>query len=112
MRILVVTFFLLTGCATTDIPGVPAETKIPVGIPCLTKDEVPTRPNFVTDTQLAVKDDAQFVFSLANDRLVRQEYEGRLEAVLKGCVSDQPLPESITPPVTLPPNRSWWQFWR
>ncbi|MDO8715714.1 MAG: hypothetical protein Q7J73_02760 [Dehalococcoidales bacterium] len=108
--ILLLPFLVLTGCATTDIPPPPSETKIPVGVSCLTRDQVPAKPVFVTDAQLAVKPSAQLVLSLAGDRLERQEYEGKLEATIKGCVSEQPIPDGITVPVT-PSDKPWWKFW-
>src|SRR5690348_6998124 len=76
----------LTGCATTSIPDTPAETKVAVGVPCLAPDQVPERPDFITDAQLAAKSDDQFVISLASDRLARIDYERKLEAAIIGCV--------------------------
>ncbi len=101
----------VAGCATTQLPDVPTETKIPVGTPCLTPDKVPVKPEFVTDAQLFAKDEGQFVISLAKDRLDRQEYEGRLEATLKGCISTAPIPEPIEVPSPVPNSKPWWQFW-
>ncbi len=109
--VLVALLMFLVGCATTEVPNTPKETKIPVGVPCLTQDQVPVKPGFVTDAQLIVKDDGQLVISLARDRLDRQEYEGRLEATLKGCISATPIPEPIEAPSPVLSSKPWWQFW-
>lgn len=107
---------LVAGCATTQLPNAPTETKIPVGVPCLTRDQVPMKPDFVTDAQLVARLDDQLVLTLARERLDRIEYEGRLEAVVAGCASDVAVPEPATifHPTTSPsePNKKpWWKFW-
>lgn len=105
--------FAMGGCATSSVPDAPKETRIPIAVPCLTPDQVPERPAFVTDADLARKTDDQFVLSLAGDRLARMEYEGKLEARIAGCVSTKPLPGVIVPPATVKPDtaRPWWKLW-
>lgn len=98
------------GCATTTTPPPPIETQIPVGTPCLTADKVPARPDFVTDAQLAAKPDGQLVLALGSDRLARQDYEGKLEATISGCVGKAPVPAGTVVPAT-PEARPWWRFW-
>ena len=73
-----------SGCASppTSIE-IPREVKIPVPVPCV--DEPVDRPAFVTDGELAAMDDYALIISLAADRLARQQYGARLEAVIAGC---------------------------
>lgn len=113
MRIVIVPLFflLLAGCASTFIPPVPSETSIPVGVPCLTIDMIPVKPDFVSDAQLAAKPDGQFVLSLASDRLARRDYEKELEAVLFACVQAIPSEGVVVPSRDAPSAKSWWKFW-
>jgi len=75
----------LAGCSAT-VSSVPKETLVPVPVLSVTPDQVPPRPDLVTDTQLDAMDDGALVLSLGSDRLKRQVYEGKLEAVLQSCV--------------------------
>jgi len=84
---------------------------MPVGTPCLTPDQVPAKPEFVTDAQLAIKSDDSLIFSLAADRLARQGYIVILEAKLSGCIGVKPIPDGVVlPKQDEPPARPWWQF--
>ena len=104
---------ILSGCVSTGtLPDVPKETLIPVGKPCLTQDQVPTKPDFVTDTQLAKMNDEQFVLDLATDRLLRMDYEEKLEARLAGCVGSKPVPGVTQTPRETPAPKRWWEFWK
>jgi hypothetical protein len=77
---LVATCVLLAGCNGIKVPKT---VEVPIPVPCI-KERV-ERPFFVTDAQLAGMTDYALVLALAADRLERQGYERKLEAVIAGC---------------------------
>jgi len=107
LLIAVVLILSLAGCATTEIPPVPTEAKVAVGVPCITREQVPLKPGFVTDAQLQAKSDELLVIALRSDQLSRREYEGKLEAVIEACVGGLPT----TAPVSAPSDKPWWKIW-
>lgn len=110
--LVVVMVTALAGCTGT-LPPVPDQVSVPVGKPCLTPDQVPHKPDFVTDAQLAKKSDDAIVYSLGADRLARQDYEGKLEAVISGCVGVKVVPQGVDIPKET--DRSWLdrlKFWK
>jgi len=76
----------LTACAPAlKIPDPPKEVRVPVAIPCLKPEDIPQRPNMLTDAQLDALDDKRAVIALGHDRRVRQAYQVVMEAVVQGC---------------------------
>ena len=79
---------LLAGCGATRPADPPApivtEVRIPVRVECI--EEVPKRPDLVTDEELLQLDDGDFVTALHIDRLRRDGYEAQLEAAVEGCL--------------------------
>lgn len=75
---------MVTGCAS--IPDAPTEVRIPYPVPCLTADQLPAKPQFVTDAALSVMTDGDLILSLAADRRQNQGYRAELESLLQACV--------------------------
>lgn len=74
----------LTGCA--GLPEVPREVKIPYPVPCLDSKDLPAKPQFVTDAELAKMSDADLIISLRTDQLEYRKYVPLIEAIVQGCV--------------------------
>ena len=72
---------LMAGCSSA--PLMPEVVKVPVATPCL--EQIPPRPDLITDAQLKALDDYSLALSLAIDRKMRSLYEARLEAAVEGC---------------------------
>jgi hypothetical protein len=101
---------VLAGCA--DVATRPGDAvQIPTGTPCLTRKEVPAKPDLVTDAQLKAMRADTFVASLYHDRLKRIDYEAKLEATIEGCVGEKPIPASLAPTTAPAPTKPRWQFW-
>lgn len=101
---------LLAGCATTDLPPAPGTANVSTPTPCLTRADVPTKPEFVTDAQILAVPKESVVFLLGGDRLARMDYEGKLEAKLVGCVGEKPVPAATKPPAA-EPAKPWYRLW-
>lgn len=71
---------VLAGCATS-----PEVVKVQVPVPCIRAEDVPPRPEFVSDAALARMDDADLVLSLRIDQLAARGYADRLEAIVRSC---------------------------
>ncbi len=71
---------MLTACS--GAPKLPEKVLVPVATPCIT--ETIHAPAFVTDSELKVLPDFDFVVTLAKDRLERRQYIGTLEAAISG----------------------------
>lgn len=74
----------LSGCATWFHAPL-AAVSVPVPVPCVKEGEKPARPDFVSDAEMDVMTDYQYVLALSRDRLQRIAYVGELEAVVDGC---------------------------
>lgn len=113
MRIALVSVLLiLGGCASTSTPDLPTETKLPIGKPCMKREDVPVKPSFVTEQQLKALRGDSFVTTLYAERLARIDYEERLEALIPGCVEGGvPIPAGLKPPQPAPTKRPW-EFWK
>lgn len=74
---------LLAGCASTV--EVPKEVRVPVPVPCVRPEQLPERPQFMTDADILAFDSYRRTWALWLDRALRQAYEAQLEAVAKGC---------------------------
>ncbi len=83
--LLLVAALALAGCKT-----LPERVSVPIPVGCV--KERPQRPPLVTDAELAVMSDGQFVLALGRDRVLRQGYEGELEAVVDACAASGPAP--------------------
>lgn len=73
----------LAGCASTV--EVPKEVRVPVPVPCIRPEQLPERPQFMTDADILAFDSYRRTWALWLDRALRQAYEAQLEAVAKGC---------------------------
>ncbi|WP_137719363.1 hypothetical protein [Methylobacillus flagellatus] len=58
--------------------------EIPVPVSCI--DQIPARPQLITDAELMELQPGQFVTALHVDRLKRDGYQANLEALLEGCL--------------------------
>lgn len=83
----------LTGCASTGVE-IPREVRVQVPIPCIAPADRPERPAFLSDGDILVLDSYRATWALWGDRLERQAYEARLEAIVEGCGR---LPAVIAP---------------
>jgi len=83
VRILLIPL-LLTGCAS--IPEVPKEVLIPVYTPCIYAKDLPAKPPFLTDSEMAKMSDADLVISLRTDQLNYRGYVPLVEALIEACV--------------------------
>lgn len=82
--IAIVALASLTACQS--IPDAPTEVRIPVPVACISADQLPKPPAFVTDADLLKMTDGDLILSLATDRRQNQGYRAELLAVIQGCV--------------------------
>ena len=73
-------------CALSGCSSMPnsVSVRVPVAVPCIA--EVPAKPPFRSDAELAALPDDALIIGLASDRRSRQAYEATLEATIAGCV--------------------------
>jgi hypothetical protein len=64
---------------------IPTEVKVPVPIACVDPADRPQRPELVTDAELLAMDYYKRTLALWADRIERQIYQAKLEAVVEGC---------------------------
>lgn len=81
--LLCATVIALTGCNTPL--QVPKEVKVQVPVPCIASDARPARPELLSDAAILGLDSYRATWALWGDRLERQAYETKLEAVVEGC---------------------------
>ena len=74
---------LQAGCSLLPAKPEPIAVNIPVPVPCVT--ELPAAPTLPSDDEYRAMDEYRFVTSLWLERRLRQNYQGELEAILKGC---------------------------
>lgn len=75
---------LLAGCQAT-LPPPPTEVRIPVPVPCLTREQVPVK-DFLPDTELAKLDDFALVISLRTEQLKQRGWIETTDALLQACI--------------------------
>jgi hypothetical protein len=71
----------LAACQTTP----PLTVSVEIPVPCVDQKKRPTRPNFVTEADLAAMNDYQAANALELHRVQSMGYIGELEAVVDGC---------------------------
>ena len=76
--------FLLVGCNGT-LPPAPKEVRIPVPVPCLTREQVPAK-DFLPDAELAKLDDFRLVLALRVEQLKQRGWIDTTSALLEACV--------------------------
>lgn len=74
----------LTGCAGSGVT-IPREVLVQVPVACIAPADRPERPALLTDAEILALDTYRATWALWGDRLERQAYESRLEAVVEGC---------------------------
>lgn len=74
----------LIGCASAPLQ-IPKEVKVEVPVACIAAADRPERPTLLSDAELLALDDYRRTWALWGDRLERQGYESKLEAVAEGC---------------------------
>ena len=75
----------LAGCTSTPpTPPTPVRVKVPVMVPCI--GAVPARPAYEFDKVPATATDGEIILALARDWPHGREYEGKLEAIIEGCL--------------------------
>ena len=74
---------LLAGCQS--LPDAPREVLVPVAIACLNAADLPARPAFAADADLAKMSDAALILALRANDLERQRYLPQVDALLVGC---------------------------
>lgn len=75
---------VLAGCAS-DAPII-HDVKLvdkAVSVSCI--DQMPEAPKLHTDAELKAMGDYEVVFALLEDRIKREIYESKMEAILQGC---------------------------
>lgn len=81
-RWLLLGVLVLAGC-----PGMPARVpetvQVPVPVPCAAGKPVP--PKLISDAELRALDSYSATIHLLLDRMLRGQYQARLEAALAGC---------------------------
>lgn len=75
---------MISGCAS--IPDAPKEVRIPYPVACLESADIPAKPEFRTDSELAKMSDADLILSLRSNDLERQKYLPVIEALLQNCI--------------------------
>lgn len=75
---------LLTGCASPGIE-IPREVRVQVPVACVAPEDRPTRPALLSDGDILLLDSYRAVYALWGDRLERDAYERKLEAIVEGC---------------------------
>ncbi|WP_331708715.1 hypothetical protein [Pandoraea sputorum] len=80
------------GTAPTDPPSAVVEARIPVAVPCL--KEVPLRGRRYSDEDILAGSTYQAVQRLRAERLERDVYEEKWEAIGSACLGVFPGPES------------------
>jgi hypothetical protein len=75
---------VLTGCASQGVT-IPREVRVQVPVPCIAPADVPQRPELMSDGEMLALDSYRATWALWGDRLERQGYEAKLEAVVEGC---------------------------
>jgi hypothetical protein len=78
------TIAFLSSCAS--LPEVPKEVRIPYPVPCLESKDLPAKPPFLTDSEMAKMTDADLVISLRTDQLNYRGYLPLVEALIQACV--------------------------
>jgi hypothetical protein len=77
-------YLALTGCASQGVT-IPREVRVQVPVPCVAPTDVPQRPELMSDGEMLALDSYRAIWALWGDRLERQGYEAKLEAVVQGC---------------------------
>lgn len=93
---LVAFYVALAGCASTGVE-IPREVRVQVSIPCVSPTERPERPALLSDGELLALDSYRATWALWGDRLERQAYEAKLEAIVEGCSRLPVNPTGETP---------------
>ena len=102
---------MLAACA--DMPKQRDTVDLPVGTPCLTRAQVPEKPQLLSTEQFKALNGDVFVTTLWNDRLKRIDYEEKLEARIIRCVGELPIPANLdTPDSTASPPSRWRWPWQ
>lgn len=82
-------FFLLvpflSGCPAT-LPPAPTEVLIPVTTACVTRNQLPPSPLILTDRELKLLPDYQFVLELGIARTALTQYAKEQSALLEACI--------------------------
>lgn len=78
-----IVLFLATGC--TSQLQIPKETLIQVPMACLSPADKPQRPVLLTDAEILALDTYRATWALWGDRLERDGYEKKMEAMVEGC---------------------------
>lgn len=74
----------LAGCASDGVT-IPREVRVQVPVPCVAPDDRPERPALLSDGEILALDSYRATWALWGDRLERQAYEAKLEAIVEGC---------------------------
>jgi hypothetical protein len=74
---------LLGGCTT--LPDAPTEIRVPVPVPCLFAADLPAKPQFLTDSEMAKMSDADMIIALRADQLAYRGYVPLIDALIQGC---------------------------
>ena len=81
---LAVIFGMLALAGCTSPTPVPVRVQVPVMVPCI--GTVPARPAYEFDKVPATATDGEIILALARDWPHGREYEGKLEAIIDGCL--------------------------
>lgn len=77
-------YLTIIGCAGAPLQ-IPKEVKVPVPVPCIAPADKPERPPLLSEAELLALDTYRATWALWGDRLERQAYEAKLEAIAEGC---------------------------
>ncbi len=76
---------MLAGCAGVP-PAAIQRIEVPVPVSCVMLADVPKRPDYAVEKLTPTASDGEKVLALASDWPRGRTYEGRLEAVIAGCL--------------------------
>ena len=79
-----VAILTLAGCNGT-LPPAPKEVRIPVPVPCISREQIPAK-DFITDKALGALPDFDLVIALRTDQLKQRIWIDTAAGLLEACV--------------------------
>lgn len=73
---------ILSACATSELPK---ETKIPVPVPCVDSEDIPSQESLLSDDEILAMEPYDRTVAVWNDRKTRGEILARQDVLLQKC---------------------------
>lgn len=77
-------YLALAGCASPGVE-IPRTVNVATPVACVDPADKPVRPELLSDGDILLLDSYRAVYALWGDRMDREAYESKLEAIVEGC---------------------------